>query len=75
MSPPTLLTYVPGTTESMEVDLNLRTRDQLLFELQENLKATQLHMKHRHDLRRRDEELEVGQQVYLKLQQYQVCEI
>lgn len=37
MSPRTLLTYVPGTTESIKVDLNLRTRDQLLIELQENL--------------------------------------
>lgn len=40
MPPPTLLTYVSGTAKSPpKVDLNLRTRDQLLFELQESLKA------------------------------------
>lgn len=39
MPPPTLLTYISGTAKSPEVDLNLRTRDQLLFELQESLKA------------------------------------
>ena len=61
MQPPTLLSYIPGTAKTAEVDEVLRTRDQLLRELKDNLAAAQLRMKHYHDLRRRDAEFQVGQ--------------
>lgn len=64
MSPPTLLSFLPGIAKSTTVDFNLRTWDKLICEL------AQLGMEKRHDLRHRELELEVGQTVHAKLQQY-----
>ncbi|XP_024016990.1 uncharacterized protein LOC112090293 [Morus notabilis] len=68
--PPTILSYVAGTTESVEVDEILRARDQLLELLRTNLAAAQNRMRQVYDKKYVDRELAVGDWVYLKLQSY-----
>lgn len=70
VSPPTMLSYVPGTTKVQAVDEFLRTREEILRELHRNLKNSQERMKARADLRRREVAFEVGDMVFLKLQPY-----
>lgn len=70
VSPPTMLSYVPGTTKVQAVDEFLRTREEILRELHRNLKNSQERMKARADLRLREVAFEVGDMVFLKLQPY-----
>ncbi|PKI78281.1 hypothetical protein CRG98_001339 [Punica granatum] len=67
---PLLAGYEPGSTAVNEVEKQLRARDALLQELKSNLVAAQSRMKAAVDKHRRDEEFEVGDWVYLKLQTY-----
>lgn len=68
--PPRLLSYIPGTTRVEAVDEVLRNREQILNLLQHNMKNAQQRMKKYIDLRRSERNLEIGQQVYLRLQPY-----
>jgi hypothetical protein len=68
--PPTLLMYVPGTSNVQAVDGYLRNRDAILCELRKNLSLAQARMKCQADQRRREVNYEVGDFVYLKLQPY-----
>lgn len=68
--PPTLLTYVPSTTQVEAVDMELRSREQVLKELRERLLAAQDCMKRFYDAKHADRSFEVGDYVYLKLQPY-----
>jgi hypothetical protein len=67
---PRLLSYVHGTTNVAAVDELLRTREQILALLQQNIQQAQQRMKKFADLRRSERTLEVNQQVYLRLQPY-----
>jgi hypothetical protein len=69
--PPKLLSYVLGTTNVVAVDELLRTREQILALLQQNIKQAQQRMKKFADLRRSERTLEVNQQVFLRLHPYQ----
>lgn len=68
--PPTLLTYVPSTTQVEAIDMELRSREQVLKELRERLLAAQERMKRFYDAKHADRSFEVGDYVYLKLQPY-----
>lgn len=68
--PPTLLSYVPSTTQIEAVDMELRSREQVLKELRERLLAAQERMKRFYDAKHADRSFEVGDYVYLKLQAY-----
>ena len=68
--PPSLLSYVPGTTNVQAVDELLRSREEILCELKKNLIAAQSRMKFIADQRCRDVTFEVGDYVYLRLQSY-----
>jgi hypothetical protein len=60
----------PGTTKVAIVDEVLKSRGEILALLQYNLQHAQQRMKKYADLRRSERTLEVGQQVYLRLQSY-----
>ncbi|KAA8525929.1 hypothetical protein F0562_007971 [Nyssa sinensis] len=68
--PPLLLSYVHGTTKVDAVDQALKDRDELLKTVRRHLSQAQERMKWVYDLNHREEELEVGDWVYLKLQAY-----
>ncbi|KAJ8752156.1 hypothetical protein K2173_003764 [Erythroxylum novogranatense] len=68
--PPSLLSYVPGTTKVQSVDDYLRQRAEVLKELKLNLRLAQEKMKLHADKKRREVEFNVGDYVYLKLQPY-----
>ncbi len=67
--PPTLLSYVAGTTKTEAVDKELQTRDEVLKELRQSIQA-QIRMKQNAAKHRRDLEYAVGNWVYLQLQPY-----
>ncbi|KAL5844477.1 hypothetical protein ACOSQ3_010531 [Xanthoceras sorbifolium] len=68
--PPTMLSYVPGTTKVQAVDDYLRTRTEILQDLRQNLTVARDRMKSRADQNRREVTFDVGDYVYLKLQPY-----
>jgi hypothetical protein len=68
--PPSLLSYVPGTTKIQVVDDLLRSRSELLCELRLNLNVARDRMKMQADQSRKDVVFNVGDYVYLKLQPY-----
>ncbi|PKI75080.1 hypothetical protein CRG98_004554 [Punica granatum] len=69
-SAPILVGYEPGSMVVDEVEEQLRARDAILRELKSNLAAAQNRMKAAADKHRWDEEFEVGDWMYLKLQPY-----
>jgi len=68
--PPKLLTYLPGTARVEAVGRELMERDQMMKDLKNNIQAAQERMKRLYDGKHREEELEEGDWVYLKLQPY-----
>ena len=68
--PPTVTAYLPGSTAVAKVDQELRSRDELLQILKKNLEKAQSRMKRFYDLKHSERNFEVGDLVYLKLQQY-----
>jgi len=68
--PPRLLSYLPGTTKLAVLEDQLKTRDELLRILKQNLQLSQNRMKKYADLKRTDRNFEVGTWVYLRLQPY-----
>jgi hypothetical protein len=65
-----LLSYIPGTTGVETVDEVLRNQEQILSLLQHHIQQAQQRMKRYADLKRTEQKLEVGQQVYLRFQPY-----
>jgi hypothetical protein len=57
---PRLLSYIPGTTRVEAVDEELRTRQQILTLLQQNLHQAQQRMKHYASLKRIERNFDVG---------------
>jgi hypothetical protein len=68
--PPTMTSYIPGTTKIQAVDNLLHQREVILRDLRRNLLEAQVRMKSRADLHRRELTFEVGDYVFLKLQPY-----
>lgn len=68
--PPSLVHFLPGSAVVQEVDHELRSRDEVLRELKGNLEAAPNRMKQVADRRRREENFDVGDWVYLKLQPF-----
>ena len=68
--PPTLQTYVPGTTRVDALDSLLCQREVILATLRSNLAATQERIEVQVDKHRQDRSFEVGDWVYLRLQPY-----
>ncbi|KAL4184997.1 hypothetical protein AMTRI_Chr10g228380 [Amborella trichopoda] len=68
--PPTLLSYVPGTTQVESVDKELIHWHQILMDLKIQLQAAQTRMKKFYDMHCIDKNFEVGDLVYLRLQPY-----
>jgi hypothetical protein len=69
-SPPRLLSYMPGTAMLDSVEDKLKSRDQILQLLKENLYRSQNRMKLYADLRRTERHFQEGDWVYLRLQPY-----
>jgi len=67
---PSLLDYIPGTTKVDNVDVHLRTRQQLLSLLKQNLLVAQERMKFNVDRHRIEREFAEGDWVYLRLLPY-----
>ena len=68
--PPTVKSYLPGSTAVATVDQDLRSRDELLTTLKKNLERAHARMKKYYDQKHTDRSFEVGDLVYLKLQPY-----
>ena len=68
--PPKLLDYIPGTTKIDSVDVQLRTRQQLLALLKQNLVPAQERMKVNANKHRTEREFAKGDWVYLRLMPY-----
>uniref|UniRef100_A0A2N9H8H7 RNA-directed DNA polymerase n=1 Tax=Fagus sylvatica TaxID=28930 RepID=A0A2N9H8H7_FAGSY len=68
--PPSVHRYEYGSTAVAQVDNSLRERDNILQLLKENLVVAQNRMKTNADKHRREQEFDVGQWVYLKLQPF-----
>lgn len=68
--PPTLLRFEKGGTAVAALEEQLMERDAILDEIKANLLKAQQRMKKYADQHRREEEFQVGEAVYLKLQPY-----
>jgi hypothetical protein len=68
--PPTLLSYVPGTSKVATVEQLLIDRDAIAKEAREHLKEAQARMKRNYDQHHQEREFNVGDWVYLRLQPY-----
>lgn len=68
--PPSISTYVLGSTLNGQVVRDLLDRDTLLHDLKLNIKAAQNRMKVQHDRHHSERSFEVGEMVYLCLQPY-----
>ena len=73
--PPSISTYVPGTSQVKVVDHELSTRQELWDLLTTRLRKAQLHMKTQADHKRCDVTYKVGEWVYLKLRPYRQTSI
>jgi len=68
--PPSLLSYVPGTSANLAVDSQLRDRSTVLSILKEHLREAQHRMKTQADKHRTEREFQPGDWVFLRLQPY-----
>lgn len=68
--PPQLTSYPAGESPNAKVDSELLENDLMLKELKEILGTSINLMKEQHDRKRREEEFQVGDWVYLKLRPY-----
>jgi len=68
--PPSLLSYIPGTTQNVVVEDALVTRDTVLREVRRQLLGTQNRMKQVYDKEYTEREFFPGDWVYLRLHNY-----
>ena len=68
--PPSILDYIPQTAKTDDVDKFLIDRQDLLFQLKQNLGQAQAHMKSVADTKQRDASFKVGDYVLVRLQPY-----
>lgn len=69
-APPSLLSYVPGTSANLVVDAQLKDRNSIVNILEDHLQQAQNRMKFYADKNRTEREFQVGDWVYLRLQPY-----
>lgn len=69
-APPVLLPYTPNSSPVQAVDIVLRSRDQILRTLQDNLHMARNRMKQQADQHRSERSFQVGDMVFLRLQPY-----
>ena len=69
-APPTLLSYVPGTSQVESVDVELQARDSVIKELKENIQQAQERMRRYYNGKHTEREFQVGEWVFLRLQPY-----
>ncbi|KAL4198600.1 hypothetical protein AMTRI_Chr03g46790 [Amborella trichopoda] len=67
-APPTLLFYIPGTTQVESIDRELQDRDRVLK--REQLQLSQNRMKKAYDVHHTKKRFNIGDLVYLRLQPY-----
>jgi len=70
VTPPKLISYVPGLATNSAVDVHLQDRNQLINMLRDHLHLAQNRMKHQADKLRTEREFLVNDWVYLRLQPY-----
>jgi hypothetical protein len=68
--PPSVLSYLPGTSKVQAVDQTLTVREDILRTLKENLVMAQNRMKQQADQGRSERQFAEGDQVFLRLQPY-----
>ena len=68
--PPSILTYLPGSSKVQAVDNLLQNRDAILTTLKDNLALAQNRMKQQLDQHCSERTFEEGDQVFLRLQPY-----
>jgi hypothetical protein len=68
--PPSVLSYLPGTSKVQAVDQTLTVREDILHTLKENLVMAQNCMKQQADQVRSERQFSEGDQVFLRLQPY-----
>ncbi|GMI81659.1 hypothetical protein HRI_001835200 [Hibiscus trionum] len=68
--PPTIMSYMEGSSSNTQLDNDLRERDLLLRELKQNLMRAQTRMKHQADKHRREVEFKEGEWAFVRLQPY-----
>jgi hypothetical protein len=73
--PPSILSYLPGTSKVQAVDQTLIVREDILCTLKENLVMAQNHMKQQADQGRFERQFAEGDQVFLRLQPYKQTSI
>lgn len=71
-NPPPLLKFVEKPSKIEEVNVMMKQRNEILERLKTNMHKAQQRMKMLADRNRREVELEVGDQAYLKLQPYRL---
>ncbi|CAN6455047.1 unnamed protein product [Victoria cruziana] len=64
--PPPMVPFEPGTAQDAEVERQLRTRDELLQALRDNIAIAQNRMRQHYNKGRADREFDVGSWVWLK---------
>jgi hypothetical protein len=69
-APPSLLSYVPGTSANLAVDSQLKDRNSMVNLLKEHLQQAQNRMKLFADKKRTERIFNLGDWVYLRLQPY-----
>ncbi|KAL4190522.1 hypothetical protein AMTRI_Chr07g25160 [Amborella trichopoda] len=67
---PTLLSYIPGTTQVESVDRELQDRDRVLKQLHEQLQLSQNQMKKVYEVHHTEKSFNIGDLVSLRLQPY-----
>jgi hypothetical protein len=65
--PPSVLSYLPGTSKVQAVDQTLTVREDILCTLKENLVMAQNHMKQQADQGHSEHQFAEGDQVFLRL--------
>lgn len=65
--PPSIQTYIFGTSQIASLDESLQQRQQILSTLKHHLSRAQLRMQHQANQHRQDRIFAVGDWVYLKL--------
>ena len=68
--PPSLTSYLPGSSKVQAIDSTLAQREQLLQTLKDNLAQAQHRMKQQTDQHRSERVFNQGDMVFLRLQPY-----
>lgn len=68
--PPLLISYVPRTTKIAAVEEELKDKDKILKEAQDQIRKAQTRIKWVYNSKHKEKEFSIGDMVYLKLEPY-----